>query len=69
MIPRWILAILSLAVPAMGAAGSVFFDRDIHAAMPHLCGIDASAFTGKFQGLDFRLGGVAPARVIKQILA
>lgn len=42
--------------------------HDLHATMQHLCGIDSNAFTHKFQGLDFKLTGVEPARVIKEIL-
>ncbi len=43
--------------------------HDLHATMLHLLGIDDAAFTYKFQGLDFKLSGVEPCRVIKQILA
>jgi hypothetical protein len=37
--------------------------------MLHLLGIDHERFTFKFQGLDARLSGVEPAKVIKGILA
>jgi len=37
--------------------------------MQHLCGIDPSAFTHKFQGLDFKLTGVEGGKVIKDIIA
>jgi hypothetical protein len=42
--------------------------RDMHATVMHLMGIDHSRFTYRFQGLDFRLTGVEPSRVVKQIL-
>lgn len=43
--------------------------HDLHATMLHLCGIDHMRFTVKYQGLDARLTGVEPARVVKDILA
>tara|TARA_B110000037_G_scaffold34319_1_gene41634 strand:+ start:21 stop:1016 length:996 start_codon:yes stop_codon:yes gene_type:complete len=43
--------------------------RDFHATMLHLLGIDHHRFSEKFQGLDMRLTGVEPAKVIKQLLA
>ncbi len=42
--------------------------HDLHATMLHLLGIDHSRFSVKFQGLDMRLTGVEPARVVKDIL-
>ncbi len=42
--------------------------RDLHATLLHLCGIDHQRLTYKFQGLDARLTGVEPARVIGEIL-
>jgi len=42
--------------------------RDLHATMLHLLGIDPHRFTYKFQGLDMRLTGVEPARVVRDIL-
>ncbi len=42
--------------------------RDLHATMLHLLGINHERFTMKFQGLDMRLTGVEPARVVKEIL-
>jgi len=42
--------------------------RDLHATILHLLGIDHSRFTYRFQGLDFRLTGVEPARVVRDIL-
>ncbi len=43
--------------------------HDLHATLLHLCGIDHEQFSVKFQGLDARLTGVEPARVVKEILA
>ncbi|MFO0818999.1 MAG: DUF1501 domain-containing protein [Pirellulales bacterium] len=43
--------------------------HDVHATLLHLLGIEHSRFTFKFQGLDNRLTGVEPARVVKEILA
>ncbi|MFO0011669.1 MAG: DUF1501 domain-containing protein [Planctomycetota bacterium] len=43
--------------------------RDFHATILHLLGIDHERFTFKNQGLDLRLTGVEPARVIKELLA
>ena len=42
---------------------------DVNATILHTLGIDHSKFTFKFQGLDQRLSGVEPARVVKEILA
>ncbi|MEM9365464.1 MAG: DUF1501 domain-containing protein [Planctomycetota bacterium] len=42
--------------------------RDFHATLLHLLGIDHERFTAKFQGLDARLTGVEPARVVHEIL-
>lgn len=42
--------------------------HDLHATMLHLLGIDYKRFSYKFQGLDMRLTGVEPARVVKEIL-
>ena len=43
--------------------------RDFHATLMHLMGIDPTRFTVKFQGLDARLTGVEPSRVVREILA
>jgi hypothetical protein len=43
--------------------------RDLHATLLHLVGIDHHRFSFKFQGLDMRLTGVEPARVVNEILA
>jgi len=42
--------------------------RDLHATMLHLLGIDHAHFAYKYQGLDLRLTGVEPARVVHEIL-
>jgi hypothetical protein len=43
--------------------------RDLHATMLHLCGIDHRRLSARYQGLDVRLTGVEPARVVQEILA
>jgi hypothetical protein len=43
--------------------------RDLHATVLHLLGIDHERLTYRAQGLDFRLTGVDPAKVIGGILA
>ena len=43
--------------------------RDLHATVMHQLGIDHERFTFRAQGLDFRLTGVEPARVVKDILS
>jgi hypothetical protein len=43
--------------------------RDFHATVLQLLGFDHRQFTYKYQGLDQRLTGVEPARVITQLLA
>ena len=43
--------------------------HDFHATILHLLGFDPNRFTFKFQGLDQRLIGVEPARVVKEIVA
>lgn len=43
--------------------------RDFHATLLHLMGIDHQRFAVKFQGLDARLTGVEPARVVHEIVA
>jgi hypothetical protein len=42
--------------------------HDLHATMLHLCGVDHERFRVKFQGLDAKLTGVEPCRVLKQAL-
>jgi hypothetical protein len=43
--------------------------RDFHATVLQLLGFDHERFTYRYQGLDQRLTGVQPARVIKELLA
>ena len=43
--------------------------RDLHATMLHSLGIDHERLSFKSQGLDQRLTGVEPARVVKEIFA
>jgi hypothetical protein len=43
--------------------------HDLHATMLHQLGIKHDAFTIKFQGLDAKLTGVEPSKVIKEILS
>ena len=42
--------------------------RDFHATLLHLMGIEHERFSAKFQGLDARLTGVEPARIVQEIL-
>lgn len=42
--------------------------RDLHATLLHLCGLDHERLSVKYQGLDARLTGVEPARVIREII-
>jgi len=42
--------------------------RDFHATVLHLLGFDHARFTYRYQGLDQRLTGVEPARVVREIL-
>ncbi|MGB1706197.1 MAG: DUF1501 domain-containing protein [Rubripirellula sp.] len=51
------------------AVEDVVHVRDMHATMLHQLGINHHNFTHKFQGLDMKLTGVEPARVIKPIIA
>ncbi len=50
-------------------AENVVYIRDLHATLLHCLGIDHQRFTHKFQGLDAKLTGVEPARVVKEVLA
>ncbi|MES2695183.1 MAG: DUF1501 domain-containing protein [Verrucomicrobiota bacterium] len=43
--------------------------RDLHATVLHLFGIDHNKLSFKFQGLDQKLTGVMPAKVINDLLA
>jgi hypothetical protein len=51
------------------AVEDVVHVRDLHATLLHLCGIDHKRLSFKYQGLDVRLTGVEPARVVKEIVA
>ena len=43
--------------------------RDWHATMLHQLGIDHNKLTFPYQGLDFKLTGVEPSRVVKEIIS
>lgn len=43
--------------------------RDFHATVLDLLGIDHERFTFKWQGLDSKLTGVEPARVVRELIA
>ncbi|MFM7071630.1 MAG: DUF1501 domain-containing protein, partial [Planctomycetota bacterium] len=43
--------------------------RDFHATILHLLGYDHERFVFRHQGLDGRLTGVEPARVVRELLA
>lgn len=43
--------------------------HDLHATMLHLFGIDHNRFSEPFQGLDIKLTGVEPARVLYDVIA
>ena len=42
--------------------------RDFHATVLHQLGYDHERFSFKYQGLDQRLTGVLPARVVHELL-
>jgi hypothetical protein len=42
--------------------------RDLHATILHLLGIDHQRLTYRYQGLDFRLTGVEPSRIVREII-
>ena len=50
------------------AVENVVHIRDLHATMLHMLGLDPFRFTVKSQGLDMRLIGVEPARIVREIL-
>jgi arylsulfatase A-like enzyme len=52
-----------------GAVEDPVHVHDLHATMLHQLGIDHERLTYRYQGLDARLTGVEPARVVKEILA
>jgi len=43
--------------------------HDLHATVLHLLGLEHERLTYRHQGLDFRLTGVEPSRVVREILA
>jgi hypothetical protein len=43
--------------------------RDFHATLLHLLGIDHQRLSFQFQGLDARLTGVEPARVVRELIS
>jgi hypothetical protein len=43
--------------------------RDLHATLLHAFGFEHERLSFKFQGLDQRLTGVEPAKVVKEIFA
>ncbi|MEO5713465.1 MAG: DUF1501 domain-containing protein [Luteolibacter sp.] len=50
------------------AVDNVVTVHDLHATMLNVLGIDDTRFTYKYQGLDFKLTGVEPAKIVKGIL-
>ncbi len=49
------------------AVENVVHVRDLHATMLHMLGLNHERFAVKFQGLDMRLTGVEPARVVHEL--
>jgi hypothetical protein len=43
-------------------------DHGLHVTLPIRYGIEPERFTRQFQGLDYRLAGVEPSKVVKEIL-
>ncbi|MEX1048177.1 MAG: DUF1501 domain-containing protein [Akkermansiaceae bacterium] len=43
--------------------------RDLHATLLHQFGIDHARFSTKFQGLDYKLTGVEPAKAVQGIMS
>ena len=50
------------------AVDGVVHVRDLHATMLHLMGIDHAQLRYEFRGLDLRLAGVEPARVLHDVI-
>lgn len=50
------------------AVDGVVHVRDLHATMLHLMGIDHAQLSYEFRGLDLRLTGVEPARVLHDVI-
>ena len=51
------------------AAQDIVHVRDLHATILHQFGIDHARFSTKFQGLDYKLTGVEPAKAVHAIMA
>jgi len=51
------------------AVDDVVHVRDLHATLLHLLGLDHERLSHDFRGLDLRLTGVEPARVLSELLA
>jgi hypothetical protein len=51
------------------AVDDVVHVRDLHATMLHLLGLDHERLSVRYQGLDTRLTGVVPAKVVNGLLA
>ena len=52
-----------------GPVGPSVHVRDIHATLLHQLGINHERLTVRAQGLDFRLTGVLPARIVQEVLS
>jgi hypothetical protein len=52
-----------------GAVQNPVHVRDIHATLLHQLGLDHERLSVRFQGLDYRLTGVTPANVVKDLIA
>jgi hypothetical protein len=50
------------------AVKDVVHVRDLHATLLHQFGIDHARFSTKFQGLDYKLTGVEPAKAVRAIM-
>ncbi len=51
-----------------GAVENAAHVRDIHATILHQLGLDHERLSIRFQGLDYRLTGVTPANVVKDLI-
>jgi hypothetical protein len=51
------------------AVENIVHVRDLHATLLNQFGIDHARFSTKFQGLDYKLTGVEPAKAVKAIMA
>jgi len=50
------------------AVEDVVHVRDLHATMLHLLGVDHERLSVRHQGLDVKLTGVEPARVVSSMI-